>query len=463
MNVLAWLTAGVAGWLWVRALHPRPSAPGWIRLGREAALALAFGMGATASAFFILLWAGLAPRTAAWTADGIVLAAGAGLWALRRNREIAVEIREPAARFNNAWLPGIAAAAAVAAFLAALILMISAGPQGDWDAWAIWNVRAKFLAHDGLWRNAVSRDLTATHPEYPLLWPAAVARAWSESGRVTPAAPQAGAFAAALTLVLLFASGLAARSGWQWAAVGTATLLMAVSLWRTAPGQYADVPLAMFLLGSVIAAAAAQQAGWNPAGLALSGALASFAAFTKNEGLAFCLFLAAALAFAARQRALWWLAGAAPALALTGLFHGLLAPPKAMVSAASFQQLGRLADVLKGMALEAWRLGDFPAHPLLFVLLLFFAFRPKWPWRPLWPAAAALLLLAADVGALWGSPSDASWQVSTATDRLLLQITPALLLCAFWWLARAQGAAASAGPPPKPRRRKPGAESAAQS
>ncbi len=463
MNVLAWLTAGVAGWPWVRALQPKPSAPRWIRLGRDAALALAFGTGATACVFFVLIWAGLAPRAAAWAADGFVLAAGAGLWALRRNREIAVEVREPAAQFGNAWLPGIAAAVSVAAFLAALVLMISAGPQGDWDAWAIWNVRAKFLAHEGLWRNAVSPDLTATHPDYPLLWPAAVARAWSESGQIVPAAPQAGAFLAALTLVLLYACGLAARCGWQWSAAGTAALLMTVSLWRTAPGQYADVPLAMFLLGSVIAAAAAQQAGWSPAGLALSGTLASFAAFTKNEGLAFCVFLAGALAFAARQRALWWLAGAAPVLALTALFHRLLAPPKAMLSAASFQQPSRLAEVLKGMALEVWRLGDFPAHPLLFVLLLFFAFRPKWPWRPLWPAVAALLLLAADVAVLWGSSSDASWQVSTAGDRLLLHAAPVLLLCAFWWLARAQGAAVLAEPTPKPRRRKAGAESAAKS
>lgn len=456
MNVLAWLTAGVAGWFWVRALLPRPAAPAWIRLGREAAIALAFGMGATAAVFFALLWAGLTPGAAAWTADGAVLASGGALWAFRRRREMAAEPALPAAGLPYGWLAAIAAAVCGVAFLAGAWLMLKASPQGDWDAWAIWNVRAKFLAQEGLWRNAVSAELTATHPEYPLLWSAAVARAWSESGQMAHAAPQAGAFAAAMTLVLLFAFGLAARAGREWAALGTATLLMAVSLWRSTPGQYADVPLAMLVLGAVIAAAAAQQAGWSAAGLALSGALASFAAFTKNEGLAFCIFLAAALAAAARLRVLWYLAGAAPVLVLTGLFHWLLAPPKAMLSGASFQQLGRLWTVLKGMAVELWALGDFPAHPLLFVLLLFFAFRPKWPWQPLWPAITALLLVAADVAVMWGSTSDASWQVSTAGDRLLLHVTPVLLLCAFWWLAAAEvhEAPIPAEAPAKPGRRK---------
>lgn len=460
MNVLAWLSAGVAGWFWVRALLPRPAAAGWIRLGREASMAVAFGMGGTAAVFFALLWAGLTPAAAAWTADGAVLASGGALWAFRRSREMAAESALPAAGLPYGWLAAIAAAACGIAFLAGVLVMLRASPQGDWDAWAIWNVRAKFLAQEGLWRNAVSAELTATHPEYPLLWPAAVARAWSESGDVAPAAPQAGAFAAAMTLVLLFAFGLGARAGREWAALGTAALLMSVSLWRSTPGQYADVPLSMFLLSAVIAAAAAQQAGWSAAGLALSGALASFAAFTKNEGLAFCVFLAAVLAFVARLRAIWYLAGAAPVLVLTGLFHWLLAPPKDMLSGASFQQLGRLGAVLKGMALEVWALGDFPAHPLLFVLLLFYAFRPKWPWRPLWPALAAFLLLAADIAVLWGSTSDAARQASTAGDRLLLHVTPVLLLCAFWWLAQATGAPGPAETGAKPGRRKPAVSSA---
>lgn len=461
MNILSWLTAGLAGWFWVQALLPRAPAPGWIRHGLAASLAFIFGAGATASAFFALLWAGLAPPAAAWTADALVLASGAALYQARRGRRAEERTGASVRAAPLAWLGGIAAAVCVAAFLAAVYLVAGASPQGDWDAWTIWNVRAKFLAHEGLWRNAVSPELAESHPEYPLLWPAAVARAWSESGAITQAAPQAGAFFSSLALVMMFAFGVAARAGWQWGALATATLLMTTPLWRSAPGQVADIPLAALMLAAVVAAAAGQRAGWDAAGLALSGALASMAAFTKTEGLAFCVLLGVTLAVAARARAAWWLAGAAPVLALAALFHWLLAPPGARVAAAGFAQFGRLLTALREMALELWRLGDFPAHPLLFVALLWFAFRPKWPLQPMWAAAAALATAGAGLIALWGFPGDVAAQVRASGDRLLLQVTPVLLLCFFWWLGHAEEAPADAGRT-RPPKRKPGLASEAK-
>lgn len=463
MNTLAWLTASVAGWFWIRALMPRPAgAPAWARAGVEAGLAFGFGTGAAAALFFALLWQGMKPASAAWTADGAIMICGAALWWVLRRRAVEQEPAETPAPLPFAWMAGLAAAGCLAAFFAAAGVYLRANPQGDWDAWGIWNLRAKFLAHEGLWRNAVSPEMSESHPEYPLLWPAAVARVWSQSGELTQAAPQAGAFFSAAALVLLFGAGLAARVGWPWAAAGTTALLMSVTLWRAAPGQYADIPLALLLLGAVMAAEAAQRAGWSAAGLALSGMMASLAAFTKNEGLAFLAILCVALAVVARRRVLWWLAGAAPVLALTLLFHFRLAPAKAVISGASFRQIGRLATVVQGMAVEVWHMGDFPAHPLLFVALLFAVFRPKRPWRPLWPAVAALALLAADAVVLWGAPSEAAWQVSTAADRLLLQVTPVLLLCAFLWLAQARESAVPVEAPGKPERRRAGPASSAK-
>lgn len=437
MSVLAWITAAAAGWFWVRALFPRADGqPAWVRYGTEAALGVAFGAGAAAAAFFALLWAGLRPPDAAWTADGAVLAGGVLAWLLRRRRADVMPPPEPAAPLPWAWMAAVAAAGCLVAFLAATVIYLRANPQGDWDAWAIWNARAKFLAHEGMWRNAVSPELTETHPEYPLLWSAAVARAWVESGSLEQAAPQAGAFLASLALAALFACSLAASAGWQWMSAGLACLFMTTPLWRMAPSQYADVPLALFVLAATVAAAAAGRARWSAPALALSGALASFAAFTKNEGLAFCIFLGAALAAAARTRAAWWLAGALPGLALTALFHALLAPPKALWSAAAFLSFGRFVDTLSGFAAALWKLGEFPAHPVLFAAVLFFVFRPQRPCTPLWPVAPALLLWAADFAAIWGLTSAADWQAATAADRLLLHSLPVLLLYVFVWLSR---------------------------
>lgn len=461
MSVLAWLTSALAGWFWACALLPR-GGPGWIRRGLELALALAFGMGGAAAMFFALLWAGLMPARAAWAADAIVFVSGIILYWKRRGCWAEEHPPAPARAVPLPWLGGVAAAAGAAAFLASVYMVLAASPQGDWDAWVVWNVRAKFLAYDGLWRNAISPELAGAQPESPLLWPAAVARAWSESGAVTQAAPQAGAFFACLALVSLFFFGVAARAGWQWGALGTATLLMLTPLWRSAPGQSAEVPLAALMLAAVIAAASAQQARWDTAALALSGALASMAAFTRNGGLAFCVLLGVTLAAASRARVLAWVLGAAPVLALTAGFHLLLAPQKTVISAVSLGQPGRLAAALGGMAAEVWKLGDWPAHPLLLAALLWFAFRPGRPLQPLWPALVALLSLAAGVLWIWGSPEDAARLASSAADRLLLQVLPVLLLCFFWWLGRAEPQAAAPAQATAREKRKPKASSGAK-
>lgn len=452
MNVLSWLAAGVAGWFWVEALLPRVTAPAWIRHTLAASAALIFGTGATSSLFFSLLWSGASPAVSAWTSDALILAAGVALWLLRRRARL-ITPAEPARPVPLAWLGGVAAVVCAVAFFAGVYVVLTASPQGDWDAWTVWNVRARFLAHDGLWRNAVSPELVLSHPEYPLLWPAAVARAWSQSGNMSQAAPQAGSFFLSLALVLIFAAGLAVRGGWQWAALGVSALFMTTSLWRSAPGQHADLPLAAMILASVVSALLSQRAGWSGTALALSGALASMAAFTKNEGLAFFVSLAIPIAAIARLRALWWLAGAGPVLMLSLAFRFLLAPDAQMVSGESFRQLSRLWAGLQGMATEFWKLGDFPAHPLLFVVLLFLVFRPNRPCRPLWPLVAAALLLAADVVFLWGSPGNLADQLRTAGDRLLLQAWPVLLLCMFWWLAQAEPSADAEPAQPGARRK----------
>jgi hypothetical protein len=444
MNVLAWLTAGVAGWAWVRVLMPRQAGPAWARLGFEAGLALAFGTGAAAALFFLLIWLGMKPAGAAWTADVLVLAGGGALWLLMRGKAAEAAPAEPARPLPLAWVAGLAAAVSVLAFLAAVAVYLRANPQGDWDAWGAWNVRARMLVSEGLWRNAVSSELSEARPELPLLWPAAVARAWAESGEIAQTAPQAGAFFMSAALILIFALGASLLTGWAWGALAAAALLTATPLWRHAAGQGPEIPAAVFVLAAVITAAAAERARWSAAGLVLSGALAGWASFTGNDGLVGCAALLAALAAASRTRAAWWLAGASPGLALTLAFHFLLSPSKALFGLEGFSQAGRLGEALQAAAAGLWQLGDFPAHPFVFVLLLFVVFRPDRPWRPSWPALAGLLMAAGGLIALWGAAGGAAPRGGVEGARLWLTSAPVLLLAAFMWLARPREPAAFA-------------------
>src|SRR5713101_6323539 len=83
------------------------------------------------------------------------------------------------------------------------------GPHGGWDAWAIWNLRARFLyrAGDAAWRDAFTEVIDWTHPDYPLLLPTFIARTWKLMGAESQTVPIALAcFFSFGTVALLTAS-----------------------------------------------------------------------------------------------------------------------------------------------------------------------------------------------------------------------------------------------------------------
>ena len=75
--------------------------------------------------------------------------------------------------------------------LAVFAWVISRRQRGGWDAWAIWNLRAHFLYRDSAvaWRDAFTETLDWSHPDYPLLVPAFVARGWKSLGRESTCCP----------------------------------------------------------------------------------------------------------------------------------------------------------------------------------------------------------------------------------------------------------------------------------
>ena len=148
MGPASLLLAWAIGWPWLRAssacggLRPR-----WAAWAVEALLALALGLGATATLFFALLWGGLAPRPAALVADAVLALGGLLAWGasrMVRKQELADPPAE-APRFEWQWLVLVVSAAALLLFVVAHIATSRANPQGGWDAWAVWNLRAKFL------------------------------------------------------------------------------------------------------------------------------------------------------------------------------------------------------------------------------------------------------------------------------------------------------------------------------
>jgi hypothetical protein len=163
-------------------------------------------------------------------------------------------------------------------------------PHGDWDAWAIWNLRARFLFRGGeQWTAAFSPYISWSHPDYPLLVPGTVARGWTYAGRETMLVPRLIACLFGAATVGLLMAALALLRGPEQGYLGGLVLLATPSFLQQTTAQCADVPLGFFFLASVALFEVHDRGGTSLRLPLLAGLLAALAAWTKNEG---SLFLA---------------------------------------------------------------------------------------------------------------------------------------------------------------------------
>lgn len=340
----------------------------------------------------------------------------------------------------------IAALAAAAAFAANTV----AAPHGEWDAWAIWNLRARWLYRAGpAWWTAFTKE--TIHGDYPVLLPSAVARLWAYRGADPTLVPAALAAAYAGALVLLLYGALAALRGRAQGLLGALCLLGTPLFPSRAAWQYADIPLAYYVLATlVLLALHDRHPDHGRTAMLWAGVAAGLAAWTKNEGLLLLLCLAVVrggLAATRRQPALvhagWFLAGLAPFAAVVLCFKLLLAPPSYLVGdqhtaavlarAADWSRYGAIA---RAAGVETVRAGG----PLLVALGIYIALLGRTRDRAARRAAVGVTLVLACVALGYGAvyvitPADLAWQLAHSLERLILQLWPSALFAFFLYAA----------------------------
>lgn len=351
-------------------------------------------------------------------------------------------------------------ASALAAVLILATVAISQAwdrnPQGNWDAWSIWNLRAKFLAapdtgpHPALpttTARAWSPLLTETHPEYPLLLSGAVARCWAFSGGAPEVAPIAIGYLFFLSLIAVVTGGIAIARGAPAGMVAGLALASTTSLLHEVPSQYADVPLAAYLACSLVFLLIHRPI-W-------AGVFAGFAAWTKDEGALYCVVLVILLAvFSVWGRAVFRrdvarvILGMLPGALTFGLFKVFLAPHGAAQFSAGvlsrFANMGRWEVVLAGVGSQIVSLGAGGFHPVFIVAAFSIGAGLRTDSRrdgyfpAFLPTALAVAMLAGYCAAMVTSPDDVSWQTGTAAGRLVVQWWPLAVIAMIEWLRPAE-------------------------
>lgn len=408
----------------------------------RAYLGVALALGASGTVMSASLLAGTPPAPAA----ALAAALAAGLAAVLAPATATGRVT-PASEAVPRWLLVVfAASIALAAF--AVARRAATEPEGGWDALMIWNLRAKMLYALGPdVRAAFPPEVTTSHPDYPVLLPGLVVQGWTAAGGVTSRVPFALSVGIALAATAVLTAGVATVRGPR-AALLAATLLATTPAFVLAAGaQYADQLVALFVVSSAIAAWLGLERDRATPLLPIAGLLASFAAWTKNEGALFALALGLGIALregarfrrASARPLLAYAAGAAPVLALYVWFRLAIAPPSVFLHEPAGVHLARAIDparIATALLYLARRLVYFQAfglHVVAAVALLGVLARRGALSRPA-PRALAVALGVAWTGFFATyviSPFDVKWLVQHSADRLLLQYLPYLLFLLF--------------------------------
>lgn len=343
---------------------------------------------------------------------------------------------------------------AITSAVASFLFLSTTNPNGEWDARAIWNMRARFIfrGSSDQWKDAFSSLLDWSHPDYPLLIPGSIARCWNYIGNETVIIPiLLSTLFTFATLGLTISSLSILRSKSQGFLAGL-VLLGTPFFVSHGASQYADVPLGFFFLATIVLFCLQERLSKNNCSLLfLAGMTTGLSTWTKNEGF---LFLASILVahfvvtFPMKGRKIYlrqllsFVTGLLPIIIIVLYFRIQLAPPNDLLYSQGFGSttdrllnFSRYFQISKAFVTESIHFGKWGVSlvPILAIYLLCLGIKIEKEDKP---STTILLItmsfmLAGYFFAYVTSPYDLNWHLGTSLNRLFLQLWPSIIFSYF--------------------------------
>ena len=380
----------------------------------------------------------------------LLAAALAALWRFRssfiwQKPEIHMGISE--------WLLLAALAIALFFFAYRFLLQIAENPLGGWDAWTLWNYRARYLLQGDAssWRNVFTVNIN--HSDYPYLLTGFIARCWVLIGKDRTIVPVITSILFTISTVGLLIAVLAELRGLASGLLGGFLLVsLPIFLWTTA-SQYADLPVAFYLLSALVFVYWFILQDQDPLALAAAGGMASFSLWAKNEGVSIVVALAAAvLVYCLLNRVPWamrlrrlafFAAGLIPVAVLFLCYKTWLVPPTDLFEDRQTADLLRqaldparfkiIASIIWGM-FDDWGSWKAPYLICLGVYAVVAGVRRLNACEKMGIAVLSAVVVMTYIqymGIYLITPHDLAWHLSTSIGRLYNQLQPAFLLIFF--------------------------------
>ena len=343
----------------------------------------------------------------------------------------------------------IAFYAAFICTLVSFVLYTLVHPRGNWDAWAIWNMRARFMFRAGAqWRTAFSPLINFSHTDYPLLIPCLVARCWYYIGHETVAAPAlVSAIFTFATVGLAFSSIAVLRGESQGYLAGLVLLGTPVFI-QVGTFQYADIPLGFFFMATMILFSLYEDSLSRKYNfLFLAGITAGLSAWTKNEGLLFVLSIVIvrfALVLPAKgwriylKEMVFFTMGLIPVLIILLYFKTELVPPNYLFAWQEFQSiLEKLTDLSRYIQITKAFVRDtlqYFGHWMVFIIYIFLlGAKIHEKHKPgVYTCSLVLCLMLAGYFSVYViTPYKLAGQLKSSLSRLLSQLWPSFVFLYF--------------------------------
>ncbi len=346
----------------------------------------------------------------------------------------------PSLRFQNSSTLIIVMASLIYCFAA------RAHPRGEWDAWAVWKTKSKFLISTGTDWQEIFRLHWTTQPDYPLLWPMLQAWGWMTGHQSLDFISLSINIYFNIAAFGLFFLVMQRWIGKKLTLVVSGLLIFNPSYIFLATAQYADNILGYYLLAGVILCLDLTDQPRRGTATAL-GLILGLMTFTKNEGMILAGILAGITLWSFWSRSSgvgqkntvltqWFLLGFALTVWPTVVEKFIFAPPNPdFILTSSFLRLNFLNWQGLAAILKYW--ADFllkgPDYIWLLLIVLFCLnpgryFNGKNKFMTLFFLVYFLILLFTYMTTM---NFDLKWRLLRTWPRIAYYLLPSLLLWNF--------------------------------
>ena len=335
-------------------------------------------------------------------------------------------------------------------FMLAFLLRSAVNPHGWEDAWAMWNLKARFIFRGGdNWRNAFSNLLSWTSRDYPLLIPVSIVRIWSYLDNDSTIAPILVAALFTFSTVGLLISSLSVIRSKSTGLLAGLVLVGSHYFLKTGAFQIADIPLGFYILGTIVLFSLQERFDSNSRVLILAGAMAGLAAWTKNEGILFLLvvYMVRMIVISSNRGIKAYLteltmfsSGVFPILAVLFLFKLTIPSTNELYTGQSTEMvLGRLTDFSRylfiGKSFIVFFYDKLAQEWLILLPVYFFLMgKTKQNVNAESIKTSFLIVLAMLAGYFFIyliTPLNLQWHVNTSIWRLFLHLWPTIIFSFF--------------------------------